>query len=189
MADKRKQAEKLYDCIGGISDRYIADAENYTQHRFLHTKKILASLAACAVILVLVNIFLNVFIAEQSGDEVGENAYISLGDVLEGYEAVPLNTVDLFDGEKLIWYSNGEYREKRLTYDQYTNITNYMIRGFEKTTQLDDECLVWLCDGQGNVVSPYLEMSHGNVYVDLFSYSAEVQPSEAFTKYVQKILT
>ena len=33
MADKKRRAEKLYDCIGGIRDDYIARAENYTQNR------------------------------------------------------------------------------------------------------------------------------------------------------------
>lgn len=188
MADKKRRAEKLYDCIGGIRDDYIARAEDYTQNRFLYPKKLIASLAACVAVLIMVSVFSDVFI--QKNDESTPDSVISLQAVLQNDERQPISNIDLFSGKKLIWCTNGEYREKVLTQTQYTCLTSYMQSGFENVKESrDEECLVWICDGQGNVVSPYLKTSYGNVYVNLFSYRAEVEPSEAFTKYVEKILT
>ncbi len=188
MADKNKYAEKLYDCIGGIRDDYIANAESYTRIKAFYPKKLLASLAACVVILILISTFSDIFI-QKSGDSVNDST-VSLQSVLKNHESEPVGVVDLFSGEKLVWYTDGEYYEKTLTSTQYTTLTSYMQSGFEDVGEnTDEEYLVWICDGQGNVVSPYLKTSQGNVYVNLFSYRAEVVPSEAFTEYVEKILT
>ena len=188
MADKNKRAEKLYDCIGGIRDDYIASAENYTRIKAFYPKKLLASLAACVAILIMVTTFSDVFL--KSGDSSVNDAGVSLQYVLEKYEVEPTEKIDLFSDKKLIWYSDGEYREKVLTQKQYTRLTSYMQSGFEDVKESrDEECLVWICDGRGNVVTPYLKTSDGNVYVNLFSYRAEVMPSKAFTEYVEKILT
>ncbi len=188
MVNKKKSAEKLYDCIGGIRDDYIASAENYTKIKTFYPKKLLVSLAACVVILIMVTTFSDVFL--KSGDSAADDTAVSLQYVLENHKIEPVEKVDLFSGKKLIWYSDGEYREKVLTQTQYTQLTSYMQSGFEDVKESrDEECLVWICDGRGNVVTPYLKTSQGNVYVNLFSYRAEVVPSKAFTKYVEKILT
>ena len=188
MVNKKKCAEKLYDCIGGVRDDYIAKAENYTKIKTFYPKKLLASLAACVVILILISTFSDIFI-QKSGDAVN-NTGMTLQSVLINHQSESVDAVDLFSGEKLIWYTDGEYYEKTLTSAQYTALTGYMQSGFEDVGKnTDEECLVWICDGQGNVVSPYLKTSQGNVYVNLFSYRAEVVPNEAFTEYVEKILT
>ncbi len=188
MADKKRCAEKLYDCIGGIRDDYIASAENYTKIKSFYPQKLLASLAACVVLLIMVTTFSDIFL-KSNDSEVNDTA-LSLQGVLVNYEIEPVEKVDLFSNKKLIWYSDGEYREKVLTQTQYTCLTSYMQSGFENVKESrEEECLVWICDGRGNVVTPYLKTSQGNVYVNLFSYRAEVEPSKAFTKYVEKILT
>ena len=81
MADKKRRAEKLYDCIGGIRDDYIARAEDYTQNRFLYPKKLIASLAACVAVLIMVSVFSDVFI--QKNDESTPDSVISLQAVFD----------------------------------------------------------------------------------------------------------
>lgn len=188
MSNKRECAEKLYDAIGLIRDDFIADAENYTPKKSYFPKKLITALAACFAVVLCLNIFVDVF-QKSASDEAPENEDVSLYGILEDAKCEVKTKVDLFKEEKLVWYKNGEYREKILTQAQYKQLTSYMEKGFKKTDKKQDEtCLVWLCDGDGNVVSPYLETSDGNVYVELFSYRAEVVPNEEFTNYVQRIL-
>ncbi len=188
MSNKKECAEKLYDAIGLIRDDFVADAESYTSKKSYFPKKLITALAACFAVVLCLNIFVDVF-QKNASDEAPENEDISLYSILEDAKYEAVTEVDIFAEEKLVWYKNGECREKILTQEQYKQLTSYMKKGFEKTDKKEDETyLVWICDGEGNVVSPYLETSAGNVYAGFFSYRAEVVPSEEFTNYVQRIL-
>lgn len=188
MSNKKEYAEKLYDAIGLIRDDFIADSECHTVKKAYFPKKLLTALAACFALVLCLSIFVNIF-RDDAVEETPSDGGVSLYTVLDEAKIDAKTDIELFGKEKLVWYKDGEYREKNLTSAQYKQLTSYMEKGFEKTEKKEDETyLVWICDGEGNVVSPYLETSDGNVYVELFSYRAEVIPSEEFIKYVQKLL-
>ena len=188
MSNKKECAEKLYDAIGLIRDDFIADAESYTPKKSYFPKKLMTALAACFAVVLCLNIFVDVF-QKNASDEAPENEDISLYSILEDAKCEAVTDVDIFKEEKLVWYKDGVYCEKTLDPIQHRKLMSYMEKGFKKTEgDADGEYLVFICDGEGHVVSPYLEMSGGNVYADFFSYRAEVVPSEEFTNYVQRIL-
>lgn len=49
-------------------------------------------------------------------------------------------------------------------------------------------CYVWIVDGQGTVVSPYLKDGAGNEGCVVFDYEAEIIPDEEFVECVSEIL-
>ncbi|MBR3687352.1 MAG: hypothetical protein IKL66_07725 [Clostridia bacterium] len=56
----------------------------------------------------------------------------------------------------------------------------------ESSPELD--CYVWIVDGQGTVVSPYLKEGAGNEGCVIFGYEAEIIPDEEFVERVSEIL-
>ena len=47
---------------------------------------------------------------------------------------------------------------------------------------------VWVLDGKGNVSTPYLKASRGNVGCEIFDYEAEIIPDERFVNCISDIL-
>ncbi|MBR4031742.1 MAG: hypothetical protein IKJ07_03315 [Clostridia bacterium] len=56
----------------------------------------------------------------------------------------------------------------------------------EVSPELD--CYVWIVDGQGTVVSPYLKDGAGNEGCVVFDYEAEIIPDDEFVECVSEIL-
>lgn len=56
----------------------------------------------------------------------------------------------------------------------------------ESSPELD--CYVWIVDGQGTVVSPYLKDGAGNEGCAVFDYEAEIIPDDEFVECVSEIL-
>ena len=215
--DKRKirSAVRLFDTIGMIDDRIIADAEYQSpctrERKTPFLRRYAVSLAALLLVVVMVGGFA---IANLSGvidsDTLNESMEDDAGHteltrkplefVLSGAaentnaETLSLDEIDFFDGElSLIWsYEGDEYHKLSLRVADESEIKNCMSKSVEQIP-LDnaDEtiCMVWVSYGNGEVVSPYLKESAGNVgYATLFEYSPEVVPSDSFCDLVNEAL-
>ena len=47
---------------------------------------------------------------------------------------------------------------------------------------------VWVLDGKGNVSTPYLKTSRGNIGCEIFDYEAEIIPDERLVDCISDIL-
>ena len=209
---KIRATERLFDAIGEIDERLIKDAENAYVERRSPSKAFAFRkfTAAVAAMLVLTVGMLGGFII--SGNRpIGDDAIVNdadsilsgrgtaLGDLL--FEAATTSTaelvapeeIDFFDGNiSIIWSYEGENDYYMLSFAGAADgqaVKNKM----SSTTDTIDATMadslgvkVWVSFGNGEVVSPYLKASGGNVgYRELFDYSAEVIPSGEFTDFVQ----
>ncbi len=203
MKNKRNLAERLFDNIGGINDRYIAEAQSYRgayRRSVRNRAAVIAIAAVLAVVLLFGALPLAVSIimsgnASTPGvdDGMGENvSYSSLSDLLVSHSTgmTPLSaTPDLSDGTaRLVWSVDGRLYSVDLTKTELSELTSDMLRsrGGQPTSHTTQ---VWLCFGDGRVVSPELRNSSGNIgYGTLFSYSAEIEPSPAVINCIRNII-
>lgn len=91
----------------------------------------------------------------------------------------------------LVWQyeEGGEIYVAELTATELASVQDCMGSG----TQVgkDSPTLsvnVWLLDGKGNVSTPYLKSSRGNVGCEIFDYEAEIIPDEALVDCISDIL-
>ncbi len=205
MNDKNARAEALFDALGDIDDQILVSAYAYRPAR---TKRrvVPALLAACFGGLLTLTLLLVASVQlfnRSSSKDAAQQA--------EGAPADPLMTVledaandaavqtvasadaiDLFDGEaKLIWQSSdGAYHVLPLSAASCASLERQMGSGDSLPSDDDAVCSVWLANGDGTTVSPYLNRSDGNVgYGALLEYAPEIVPSDAFASHVQEILS
>ncbi len=119
---------------------------------------------------------------------------VSIKDKTE-HLAVSSQELDLFDGASVIWkYSDeSDYRVYKLTSAEAAELSERLSRDIgirvtrQETTELEG---IWICNGEGQVISPCLERSEGNVsFGQLFDYSAEYEPSEEFSDYLCDVIS
>ena len=101
--------------------------------------------------------------------------------------------IDLFDGSmKIVWKEESEDLYHSLTVTgsgHQSTLSNAMKAKSPEKVQSEPNCALWICYPDGTVVSPDLENTPGNVgYGNLFSYSAEVMPTDRFTDIVNNLL-
>ena len=104
--------------------------------------------------------------------------------------------IDLFDGSaRIVWkYSDEtEYRARELSSDE----ANKLISSLKSSkgqrvdkTDTEDDVSLWICYGDGRVISPYLELTEGNVgYGEIFDYTPEYEPSQEFSDIICGIIS
>ena len=94
-------------------------------------------------------------------------------------------------GAKLVWQyeEGGELYVAELTTAELASVQDCMGNG--KQVGKDSPTLsvsVWLLDGKGNVSTPYLKASRGNVGCEIFDYEAEIIPDERLVDCISDIL-
>jgi hypothetical protein len=96
-----------------------------------------------------------------------------------------------FGEPSIIWQyeEGGEYCVVPIEEYELSKIKVRMGRGREVgESSPDSELRVWICDGKGNVRSPYLKNSAGNTDSAVFDYEAEIIPDEDFVECISDIL-
>lgn len=208
---KMRSAEKLFDAIGMIDDRFIAEAMDTAEYcskapqkkKVPFLRRYATSLTALLLVVVMAGGFV---VANLSGvldfDGLDENLKDDIGEVGQSHKSldfvltattpstalITLEEIDFFDGEvSLIWNCGDEDGYHKLTFRESnaeTLVKNCMsssVKQISAETADENVCKVWISYGNGEVVSPYLKESEGNVgYAELFEYSPEVIPSDSF---------
>ncbi len=120
--------------------------------------------------------------------------------VREDTEALSVSPeeLDLFDqSPAVIWkYSDeGTYRVYNLSSAEANELSRLLqsssgTKYTENASENDTLDGLWISSGDGTVISPYLELSKGNIgYGELFDYSKEYEPSEEFSTYLCEIIS
>lgn len=195
---KIKRAERLFDAIGEIDDRIIAEAEApYAKPKarfgFSRIATIAASLVVCVGIFAGVTAMLSKVVVDEDKAESEPKASSTLASTLYSNRnnssilKLSANDIDLFGGRtSIIWKYDGDsdYRVVYVPERKVGELRKELLEldsaeklSFEEAETIS--CSIWVCDGEGTVVSPYLEVSDGNVgYGTLFDYSPEIEPTE-----------
>ena len=212
-----RSAERLFDAIGMIDDKMIADAsEAYTKAPVRKSVNFFKRYAVSLTAALLVVTLIGGFVVSNVSDNVANDDFIGNSEDAAENELVNYNTldvilssstsnttmlsldeIDFFDGEvSLIWNVAGEDEYHKLTFEATnaeTAIKNCMSNSVQQIPSENADsniCMVWVSYGNGEVVSPYLKESAGNVgYATLFDYSPEVVPSNSFCDLVNDALT
>lgn len=216
---KRICAERLFDEIGLIDDRFITEAASpYAPKKSSALRKFfVAAVSLTLVICIGVGIFAVGKLGQnKSGDasapEAGNSDNIladgateitTLSGRLDSLRAdteglkVSAEEIQLFGGApSVIWkYSDEEtYRVSAISQSEAERL-EYLLEK-DKGQRVDGEAVtnkldgVWIATGNGYVISPYLEQTDGNTgYGQIFEYSPEYEPSEEFSEYLCDIIS
>lgn len=211
MRDAKRAAEYLFDEIGGIDDSYIAAAQSARRSGGVTFRRAISIAAAVAAVFMIAVLAMPALVTRnfdkvQSDDAVNAETSVNnseskpdtqLNAPLEQLLAATGDTfsvigeANLFDGRaKLIWQDrqSGKRYEILLTRSQLAQIDKLIKHG-RRTENIESEMLIWVCYGDGRVVSPCLEYSDGNVgYGSLFDYLPEVVPTEELINYIDIII-
>ena len=202
----------LFDAIGGIDDRLLADAMQYGgARRSVGMRKVLLLAATLSLSLIfLLQIAVGFAMGglnknnAPSKEETTEDAPFALDAVLSEQRGTGQLTVlsskeeyPFFDGtSRLVWQYGDEafwYISRPLTAYEVEELLHEMSRGGRIGVKEGDGeplCRIWLVCDNGEVRSPYLEASDGNVgYADFFDYRAEVIPDDGLISCISDILT
>lgn len=211
--EKRICAERLFDGIGLIDDRFIVEAATpyVRKSRARGFRALLIGAVSLALALsVAVGAFVVGMMSGQNRVEdgdVADDVYTELADgtthanTLSAQlsslradteeNAVDMADIDLFDSRaKIIWkYADEElYRVTPITDGEREKLVAILSKDKgERVTQVEAEAVegVWIATGDGRVISPYLEQTAGNVgYGELFEYQPEYEPTEEFSEYL-----
>ena len=217
MMNKDQKTEYLFSAIGEIDDRFLEEAVSYRRPA-RRKKYWIPVLAACLAVFFTVSSALSFALAAPVGvfilglmgtqsqsppkPQAPENDpteyYASLDELMtaqkeEGGHSVYLSAEELsyFGEASIIWQyeEDGEYCVAPLTLPQLSRVKLLMGRGENVGDRSPDSiCRVWICDGKGNVRSPYLKNSAGNVDSAVFDYEPEIIPDEDFVECISDIL-
>ncbi len=208
---KRKNNDALFDALGYIDDAIIANAETPT--RALATlrakRRALQSCAIAACITLVVSgggiIYkLSIPNSDAPNDtpsftdkEEEKTLFGMLGSAIRLGKATSVSSeqINFFDGEmKIVWRekNDGSLYMLQVNQQSRTNLEKSLRLSAKQLTPSDSEKVeydIWVCMGDGRVVSPQLKYSEGNIgYASLFSYSPEQEPSEMFSKTVSDLI-
>lgn len=204
---------RLYDEIGGVDERYLQEAATYRARRKAPTWRVALIAAVLTLVgaLLLGTLAMSVGIAIVGG--ILHDALNQAPEAPEQNEEVPVNYtiasmeqtlaheqeymqptdadgIELFDGSaQLIWTDSesGEYYRVRLSHSELGNLL-YLMQKNPKDISVDSEqpaYQIWICFGDGTVVSPYLKANAGNAgHGQLFDYDPELELSRELIKLI-----
>ena len=213
--DKMKKTAYLFDEIGRIDDRLLQEAMQF-DCRTANTvkwRKILLIAATLSLSLVLMlqmvvglsrrDWFPNPGQGEAPApEEPAESENWALDSVLnagthgDGVEVLAsAEEYGFFDGSaRLVWQYQGEeqiYVSRSLTPTEVESLLKAMTGTRTAVSSKEEQPLwrIWLVCDNGEVRTPYLEDSQGNIgYGDFFDYHAEVIPAGEWISCVSEIL-
>ena len=211
MMTKYQKAEHLFASIGEIDDGLVSEALRY--YPVKRRRAWIPILAACLSIALVISFTLSFttaipiisFLFGTMGDAnqgaqppLEEQTFDSLDSLMEAqkgsdsyvrYESAA--SLASFKDAGIIWQyeEGGDYYVKPITSTQLSKVQNLMESGEEVGESSPElSCRVWICDGKGNVRSPYLKNSAGNTDSAVFDYEAEIIPDEDFVECISDIL-
>ncbi len=202
---RQEKTEYLLSELGEIDDRYLAEALSYKA--VAKKGSWVTVLAACfAAFFALAVVFpallrlgqKNSMGESEAPDQNGQLQYSSLDEVFTSLNAADFSGVASFeslpytaDRASLVWqYENGEIYTAQLTREDLIKLQGLLGKGREVGVGADDRRVkVWILDGKGGVVTPYLKKSQGNVGRVVFDYEAEIYPSQDVIDCISEILS
>lgn len=194
---KEEKSEILFREIGTVPDRYLTDALQYRRSR---TPRVAFSAVAAGILLVVGILFGARWMltrlfppgGETSVPEATDTRMENLLRSLDAGQCTPLSVHSdgrfSMTGEAyLVWQYAGEetfYRSRSFTETEVRTLCDALKKSGASVPGLSGEkqpFRVWLVLADGEVLTPYLPLTAGNVgRATLFDYRAERIPAEAF---------
>lgn len=198
---KYAEAKRLFDSIGTIDDSLIAEAQNapvFKQKGFSLKHLVPVAVAACVAIFIGAGALGAVLLpfVFNGADKVEQPPTLEsvLNSASQGGAATycKKEDINLFSGKAgVVWESDngdGYYLLELSSERELSELKGRLHSGAQEIdaeTARGIESRIWVCFGDGTVVSPHLKASAGNVgYGELFDYSPEVIPSNGFVAFI-----
>ena len=203
MMNKKDKTEFLFSRIGEIDDSLIDEALTYKrEHRKNYNFGMLAACLALVFVIAVAMPILRRF--EELGDNKNSDVatdvpktYDSLDELLSDSYGGNFKKLDSFESlsyvgsASIVWMykDSGEVYVKQLSADELETIGEHLGEGEEVGERSPEfNCLVWILNGEGKVVSPYLKENAGNEGFEVFDYEAEIIPDEDLINCISDIL-
>ncbi len=199
---------RLYEEIGGVSERYLQQAASYRARRRTPAWRVVLIAAALilTVALVLGTLAMSLGIAligwllngtPEPGPDVEPPALselaqmeATLAEQQSGLQAMRADEIGYFEEYyTLIWSENGsdEYYSVRLSGEEMSHML-YLMQSDRTEFTKDSEqpgMQIWLCMRDGLVISPYLKNSAGNASCgEVFDYDPELELSDELAEFI-----
>lgn len=198
MKNVHSSAERLFDSIGGIDDRYIAEAQAYRPcvGKRARGRRIFviaaAALLSLALIIGTLPLAISIILSGNSSAPATTENPVYLSDLLARHarSMTPLDSApDLSDGTaRLIWSCDGELYAVNIGKKQLSRLAASLAADTGGSPS-QNTTHVWLSLGDGRVLTPELRLSAGNIsYGTLFDYNAEISPSRDVVDSIRRIL-
>ena len=208
MSEMMKKAEYLFDEIGLVDDRLIAEAmsEQKVGRGALSIRRLtVAAVAAAMVFTASVGLALSALIRNSDksdgtpsqdsvSDAVSLVSSLAKAEVCGAKVYAAAESIDLFDGNvKIIWENAEHYYALEVLGESDIQRLEHALRTtYSKAEKVgtDEGVRVWISYGDGSVISPYLSESAGNVgYGVVFDYSPEIVPTDDLARLVDDLIT
>ena len=206
--EKQRKAELLFDAIGRLDDRLLQDALTWRPRNLLAITRALLIAATLSLSVVVMVSGILLALRRDNGpnaDSPPNNSEqttptVSLDSTLlahrdnASYDTVRSEDLSFYDGKaRIVWqYADSDQLcvSRELTRQELATLKAVLGKGERVGTDSPTlRCSVWILCGNGEVLSPYLESSTGNVgQGELFDYEAELIPSDTLTSCISGIL-
>ena len=207
---KQKKAEYLLRELGGIDDHYLCEAMEWQTggKRAVSRRPLRVLLIAATLAMVLVISLVGVVaLLRRQGEAPKPNVPPTLDEVQclnqlllactesDSFTQNTVEEIDFFDGTVRLTVQDRKtgalYVSRPLTSNEQASLSRDLLAPKERATQeASNEYLVWVTLGNGDVLSPYLAHSAGNVgAATLFDYEAEYVPTQEFNDLLGALLS
>ena len=204
MMNKKDKTEILFSHIGEIDDQLLNEAMTYRREK--RSGYNFGMLAACLALIFVIAVAMPIL---RRFEDIGGNkdsegnaadvpeSYASLDELLaDNYggdfkKLESFDSLEYLDEASLVWQykESGEVYVRYLSEDELETISEHLGDGEEVGNASPEfTCRVWILNGEGKVVSPYLKESAGNESFEVFDYEAEIIPDEDFVNCISDIL-
>lgn len=206
--EKQLHAARLLDAIGGIDDAHLQEAMTWRRATNASSPvkrpfpwRAIYAVAACLVVFVGLFSLLFHFINRPVKSPDTSLSHVQRIDQLlsscaesPSFTLSSVEKTDFFDGNVRLVLRNREtgdlYMSRPLTESEQETLLRELSTA-NRTPVSDGETIgwqVWVLQGNGDVRSPYLAPSAGNVGAAvLFDYEAEYIPTEAFASLLEDL--
>ena len=196
MTDKEKYTQTLMDAVGGIDDKYVYEAQNYTPKKRMpgYVAAIIAAAASMFLIIgaALPLTFFSVMMRAKSGnmhsDTQNAAPQYQMEQSFSQAEAQEYDSLPQINGAALVWRTAERgYSFVPISEDTAEKLIASIGEGGEKPAE-DDGISVWIRTEKGEYISPELKRSPGNVDCAVFEYSPEIAISDEAARMIAKII-
>lgn len=191
----------LFYEIGLIDDRFVAEADAFTAEKHSSRRKVLTALIAAVLAFTLlavlaVGAFRRIMSPKDNSDGLPPLAQVLLDRRESGPNAVSMTDINLFSDVVTVYWSYTDdpenVRALPLTESQASQLRlqlEHLHAVRVDRSETDSGVRLWICDGNGMVVTPCLSPSNGNIgFGTLFDYNPEYQPNAAFAAYLAELI-
>ncbi len=190
--NRSDKALTLLAQLSYIDEEHIAYADSYFAKRRPSKKPLYSAICTAAAVFIIMTFALSSVFSRISTDldspaDISEASGIA--SVLSGANAQSSASPDLFT-PCIVWQTEGNegYSILKLTEDEIKALSADISNG--KTAEPHDspDIKMWICPGDGTVISPYLIPANGNTGISLFDYKPELIPSKSFERILENIV-